>query len=179
MGAGHPEPRSRTPARMDPATPVEGRWTVPGEARRWIAALRKLPGAEAPTPAPAVALLTAAAAEWRLGDHVAALALYREADPLARQLGDAWILFVALADQAMEAQQRGDYAAARAYWEEGLIVTRASGDQVSEAILLNNIGRTAIYQCDYAAGRERCERALSLARSLGDVWVMSMGADLP
>ena len=92
-----------------------------GEALTWINLLLKLPGADAPAPARAVALLTAAGAALRLGDHVTTRAMFAEAAPLARQLGDAWIQFVALADQAFYAQLLGEYDTARRFWTESRI----------------------------------------------------------
>ena len=145
-----------------------------GEALTWITALLKLPGAEAPTPARGMALLIAAAAAWRLGDQLVARAMYIEAVPLARQLGDPWILFVALLDQGLDAQQRGAYGAARAFWTEGLDVARSRGDRISEARMLNNLGRLAIYEGAYGEGRIGCGEALKVGRSLGDVWLTSL-----
>ena len=140
-----------------------------GEGLGWIHALLELPGAEAPTPARAVALLTAASASARLGDKSAADRLYAEAYPLAHQLGDPWILFVALVDQGDAARQVGDYVAARTFWAEGLEVTRSSGDHVSEGLLLMNLGRLAIFEGNYGDGRVACNRALEL----GEAWAMS------
>ena len=136
-----------------------------------------LPGAEAPTPARAVSLLTAAHLAWERGDYAAADRYYAEAVPLARRLGDPWILFVALADQGMVAQQRGDYDTARACWEEGLVVTQASGDRASEAVLLINLGRLDIFEGQLRVGRAQCEEALNLARQVGDTWVICNGAE--
>jgi len=78
-----------------------------GEGRPWIEVVLALPGAEAPTPARAVSLLTAAQLAWERGDYSAADGYYAEAVPLARKLGDPWILVVALTDQGLQAEQRG------------------------------------------------------------------------
>ena len=113
------------------------RWPV-GEGRPWIEEVLALPGAEAPTPARAVSLLTAAGAALEASAITSCrVAIYAEAVPLARQLGDPWILFVALADQAFVGPaarrlRRGAYASGT----RALVVTRASGDQASEGILL-------------------------------------------
>jgi predicted ATPase/DNA-binding CsgD family transcriptional regulator len=143
-----------------------------GAGRPWIEDVLALPGAEAPTPPRAVSLLTAARLAWERGDYDAADRYYAEAVPLARHLGDPWILFVALADQGLEAEQRGDYDQALTLWQEGLVVTRASGDRASEAILLMCLGRLHLFEGNYATGCELCEESLSLARQLGDQWVI-------
>ena len=148
-----------------------------GEGRLWLESVLALPGAEEPTRAYAVALLSAAMLAWTQHDYIAAATHYDKAFPLVRRLGDPWILFVALADRGSEAQSRGDVAAAVTFWEEGLAVTRESGDRTSEAIVLNNLGRLQIYGGNYAAGRARCEAALDLARHLGDTWVMALALE--
>jgi predicted ATPase/DNA-binding CsgD family transcriptional regulator len=149
---------------------------VADDGRLWIEQLLRLPGADAPTPARAVALLTAAWLRWSRDRH-AGDAIYAEALPLARRLGDPWILFVALADKGLLAMHRGDYSAAHAYWGEGLTITQASGDRASEAVLLHNLGRLAIVEREYAAGRARCEEALRLARELGDYWTKALALE--
>lgn len=144
------------------------------EGLAWSEAILSLPGADAPTPARAVAVLTAAQLAWLRGDHVAAGRYYDDVFPLVRRLGDPWILFVALVDRGNEAHQRGDYAAARRDWEEGLRVTRASSDRTSEAILLNQLANADIAQGDPAAARARYVEALGLARQVEDRWVITM-----
>src|SRR5207302_2004461 len=57
-----------------------------GEGRPWVEEVLALPGAEAPTPARAVSLLTAANLAWGRVDYPTADRYYAEADPLARQL---------------------------------------------------------------------------------------------
>jgi predicted ATPase/DNA-binding CsgD family transcriptional regulator len=143
-----------------------------GEGGPWVEAVLALPGANAPTPARAVSLLTAARLAWERGDYSAADGYYAEAVPLARKLGDPWILFVALADQGLEAEQRGDYDLALSLWQEGLVITRASGDRASKAILLICLGRLHLFEGNYATGRALCEESLGLARQLGDLWVI-------
>jgi predicted ATPase/DNA-binding CsgD family transcriptional regulator len=149
------------------------KWHLPiGEGRPWVEEVLALPAAVAPTPARAVSLLTAAQLAWSRGDNVAADRYYAEADPLARAVGDPWILNSALVDQGNAAQQRGDYAAARHFWHEALVAARASGVQGWEAILLMNLGRLQVFEENYAVGRAQCEEALALARKVGDVWVV-------
>jgi len=149
---------------------------VADDGRRWVEQVLRLPGAEAPTAARAVALLTAA---WLRGaqDRRAAEALHAQALPLARRLGDPWILFVALSDRGLLAMHRGDYGTAHACWDEGLSVTRASGDRAAEAILLHNLGRLAIFEGDYVAGRARCEEALHVAQALDDYWTQALALE--
>ncbi|MBV9354982.1 MAG: LuxR family transcriptional regulator, partial [Chloroflexi bacterium] len=142
----------------------------------WVEQLLRLPGADAPTPARAVALLIAAFLRGTR-DRTAAEAIHAEALPLARRLRDPWILFAALSDRGLLAMHRGEYATARACWEEGLTITQASGDRASEAILLHSLGRLAIVEHDYAAGRARCEEALRLARELGDYWTQALAVE--
>src|SRR5260370_28237833 len=63
-----------------------------GEGRPWLEDVLALPGAEAPTPARAVSLGTAADLAWMRGDYTAADRYYAEAEPLARRLGEPWLL---------------------------------------------------------------------------------------
>jgi predicted ATPase/DNA-binding CsgD family transcriptional regulator len=142
-----------------------------GEGLPWVEDVLALPGADAPTPARAVSLLTAARLAWERGDYPAADRYYAEAVPLARKLHDPWILFVALADQGLEAEQRGNYDVALTLWQEGLVITRANGDRASEAILLMCLGRLHLFEGNYLTGRDLCEESLGLARQLGDMWV--------
>jgi non-specific serine/threonine protein kinase len=143
-----------------------------GAGRRWLDDVLSLPGAEAPTPARAVSLLTAADLAWMRGDYAVADAHYAEAEPLARRLGDGWILTSMLDGKGMLAQQRGDYASARALWLEALDIARASGNAPSEAMFLIQLGRLDIFECNYANGRPVCERGLAMARQLGDAWLV-------
>jgi predicted ATPase/DNA-binding CsgD family transcriptional regulator len=143
-----------------------------GEGRPWVEELLALAGAEAPTSPRAVSLLTAARLAWECGDDAAADRYYTEAVPLARRLGDPWILFVALVDQGLQAEQRGDYEVALALWQEAVSVTSASGDRASEAVALMCIGRLQLFEGKYAVGREMCEKALDLARRLDDMWIV-------
>lgn len=142
------------------------------EGRPWLEEVLALPGAEAPTPARAVSLLTAAWLAWERVDYSAAEHYYAEAVPLARRLGDPWIWFVAVADQGAQAHQRGNYDAARAFWREALAITRASGDTASEALMLVNLARLNVWVGNYGIGRAECEACLTLARQLGDVWIL-------
>jgi predicted ATPase len=149
-----------------------------GEGYLWVQELLGLAAAGAPTPERAVALLTAARLAGGLGEPAAADSYYREATPLARRLGDPWILFVALADEGIHAGNVGDYARARRCWEEGLLVTRGSGDRAGEAILLLNLGALALYDGDHAAGRALCAQARRLAVEVEDAWVVSLALEM-
>jgi DNA-binding CsgD family transcriptional regulator/tetratricopeptide (TPR) repeat protein len=152
-------------------------WKVRGpvsEGLFWIIELLRLPGAEAPTPARAVALLTGAQLASLRGDRATASHLYEQVLPLVRRLNDPWISFVAFADMGMDAQRRGDFDAALAFWKEGLPITQANGDRTSEAILTNNLGRLKIYLGRYAEGYAQVEHALHLAREVEDQWVVTV-----
>jgi predicted ATPase/DNA-binding CsgD family transcriptional regulator len=143
-----------------------------GEGRAWVDELLQLPGAERPTLARAITLSTAARLAWECGDHAAADAYYTAAVPLARRLGDPWILFVALVDKGLQAEHRGQYQLAFSLWQEAESVTLASGDHASEAIALMCIGRLHLFEGDYATGREACEKSLDLSRQVGDMWTV-------
>jgi non-specific serine/threonine protein kinase len=111
-------------------------------------------------------------AAWALGDWTVADRYYAEALPLARRLGDPWVLYVALTDQGAALEVRGDYESARRRWQEALIVVRASRDQASEAVLLNMCGQLDIFEGNFAAGCALCQESLDLARQMGDEWVI-------
>jgi tetratricopeptide (TPR) repeat protein len=146
------------------------------EGLLWIERLLSLPGADAPTPARAVALLTEAWLIWRL-DVNAANALYAEALTLARRLAEPRILFAALSDRGLVAMHRGEYRTARSCWEEALPGTVASGDRAAQAILLSNLGRVAILEGDLAGGRTRCQEILRLGQELGDDWTIGLALE--
>jgi non-specific serine/threonine protein kinase len=149
-----------------------------GEGYLWVNELLGLPGANAPSPAWALLLLTAARLAGGLGNHEAAESYYQAATPLARQLGDPWILVVALMDEGISAGNGGDYNRARRRWEEGLLVARGSCDRASEAILLFNLGALALYDGDQATGRTLCEQACGVASDVGDAWVVSSALEI-
>jgi predicted ATPase/DNA-binding CsgD family transcriptional regulator len=143
-----------------------------GEGRAWLEQVLALPGAEAFKAPRAVSLLTAARLAWERHDYGTAESYYAEGVPLARSLGDPWILFVALADQGSQAEERGDYHLARTFWQEALCVARTSGDTASEALLRVQLARLDVFEGNYTVGRTECEECLALARQLGDAWIL-------
>jgi predicted ATPase/DNA-binding CsgD family transcriptional regulator len=146
-----------------------------GEGLRWIAELLGLPDAAAPTPARAVALLTAAHLEMVLwNDRPRMCAVADEAVQLARHLDDPWILFAALAEVGIGSWHMGDLDTARSNWEEALAIASANGDEASEAAMLINLGRLVIYLCKYDEGRAQCEAGLRHGHTLGDTWLVGM-----
>jgi predicted ATPase/DNA-binding CsgD family transcriptional regulator len=149
-----------------------------GEGYLWVQELLGIARGNASTPAWALLLLTAARLAGGLGDHEAAGSYYQEATPLARRLGDSWVLVVALVDEGISAGNVGDYARARRRWAEGLLVARGSGDRASEAILLFNLGALALYDGEEAMGRELCEQARCVANDVDDAWVVSSALEI-
>jgi len=148
------------------------------EGYMWIQKVLQLDAPSLAMPARVVALVTAARLADGLGEHAAAEVYFGEALPLARRLGDPWILFLALVDEGIGAAAVGDYARARRRWQEGLLSTRSNADRASEAILLFALGTLAIYEGDRAAGRALCERARRLAVEAGDAWVISLAREI-
>jgi predicted ATPase/DNA-binding CsgD family transcriptional regulator len=138
------------------------------EARRWVAAVLALPGADAPTRERALVLLTGASLAFASNNSSEAETLFSEASPLAEQLGDPWVLFVWLIDYGMFTRYQVDEASARNYWERGLSVSRASGDRASEAILQHVLAESEFLAGNVGAARTRWEEVLRLERQAKD-----------
>jgi hypothetical protein len=142
-----------------------------GEGYLWTQELLRLPGAGAPTPARAVALLTAARLAAGLGDQEATASYYKEATPRPVNLA---IPGSCLLPSSIRGSTRRTWAISveRGCWKEGLLLTRSSGDQASEAILLINLGGLAVYDGAPADGWMLCEEARRLAVDIGHEWVI-------
>jgi len=138
------------------------------EARRWVAAVLALPGADAPTHELALVLLTGASLAFASDNSAEAENLYSEAWPLAERLGDQWVLFAWLIDYGMFARYRIDEATARNYWQQGLNVSRASGNRAGEAIVQSQLAGSDFMAGNVQAARARWEEALRLERQAKD-----------
>jgi non-specific serine/threonine protein kinase len=147
------------------------------EGRAWSTAILELPGVNVPTRERALALLTAASLALARGDQVEASRFYAEAVPLARQLDDPWLLFVALIDSSNEARYRGDSATADRRWEEALAITRATGDGAGEAVLLVSLASRERRSGDLSAARAHYEEAVALERQARDPLGTCMALD--
>lgn len=143
-----------------------------GEGVHWISRLLALPNGGEPTPARAVALITAGRLETLRGNRTEAWAFFADGVPLARRITDNWILWVALADSGWCALTRGDYVDAQTAFDEGLTVSRSARDPVAEAISWSNLGQLATYQANYVVGDRCSTEAVRLARNTGDQFAL-------
>jgi DNA-binding CsgD family transcriptional regulator len=93
--------------------------------------------------------------------------VYEEAVPLARKLGDPWVLFTALIDSG-GAVRKHDPATAYQHWEEAQTVARASGDRAGEAILQNARANAERSENNLPAARLHFEEAVRVERQARD-----------
>src|SRR5262249_29572977 len=138
------------------------------EGRSWLWQLLTAPGAANPTAPRAAVLIVAGAFASRLGEYEVARPLYEEALPIARIVGDPWLLFSTLVNLAWDAEARCDYASAQAQLDEALATIRAAGERVGESMALGRLGWLAWRQGDFTLARGRCEEGLAIARAAGD-----------
>ena len=138
-----------------------------GEGRAWLEQVLALSGAEACMAPKAVSLLTVAWLAWERHDYAAAECYYAEAVPLARSLGDPWILFVALADQSAQAEERGDYPLARSFMQEAnRIVGAAWGAPIAQVEV--QIDRGPWMPANDRRGRGRRVRLEAVVAEVGE-----------
>jgi predicted ATPase/class 3 adenylate cyclase len=100
-------------------------------------------------------------------DNAAAEHLLKEAQYLAKELGDQWAMAWALYHRGRIEEFRGDAAQARQMYEESLERFRSSGDRVNTSMLLGILGLLAFSQGKLVEARMFLEEDLALCLAAG------------
>lgn len=138
------------------------------EGRDWLGRLLKLAGAAPATNTRTRALFAAGVLAGEQGDYASAVALMRESQQTARQLGDKTGVAVSLNALGLLIRDRGDVPTAQALLEESLLLWRELGDLKAVARALSNLANTCKLQGDYDRARALYAECLSIFRGLGD-----------
>ena len=109
-------------------------------------------------------LVADARGDW---DHAAQL--YAESARLARELGDSWLLSIAVNNLGDVALNRGEYERALELFEESLAIGRELQDQDLLARAFMNLGFTTLMLGDVQRARSLLRDALIAAREIGHV----------
>jgi predicted ATPase/DNA-binding CsgD family transcriptional regulator len=145
----------------------------PGEGLAWLERLLVAPGAEAPTSARAVCLLTAGRLALLLGRMEAARSFYEAGLPLARVVADTWVQWPGPQNFGLYAMACGEPGTASRYFQEALAVARTADDRIDEAISLGPLAAVAMSQGDYAQAQLLAEASRRIAHAVGEDWAES------
>jgi DNA-binding CsgD family transcriptional regulator len=104
----------------------------------------------------------------RVGDYLAAQALFEQGLAIARRLGDRSGIASALGRLSKLAGYRGGYAEADRLAGEGLAIVERHGDLAGLAATLCQLGTTRYFVGDYVRARVLLARGLTVARQAGD-----------
>jgi predicted ATPase len=146
-------------------------WYVRGHFARGRTALDLAlarPGADAATPARAVALMAAGALAYTQGDRGAGRTRSLAAVAAFDALGDTLGLARALTGVALCDADDGRHAEAAAGYRRAIAIFRAHGDRRRLASTLNNLGVLERLRDDFAAARTHHAEALESLRAAGD-----------
>ena len=146
-------------------------WSARGHyelGRRALEDALSRPGADAPTPARARALVRAGGLALYQGDFAQAGPLIEQSLALYRELGDDKGVARALSGLAIVATYREDDATAERTNVESLELYERLGEPRGRAISLHNLGYLAWCRGDHATARARYEQALALLAKVGD-----------
>jgi predicted ATPase/DNA-binding CsgD family transcriptional regulator len=115
----------------------------------------------------AMALAVAITPYAVVGDSPASLAALSECLAVAGELGDDWLVGVALSSASFLEVRGRDWPAARLHMEQALEIFSRHSDEGSILIIYNNLGVVAREQGDDAHAVEYLQRSLTMARRLG------------
>ncbi len=104
----------------------------------------------------------------RIGRVEAAMAEYRRAIPLLREVGAARELALAIGSLACRHLERGDLRVARELFEEAIALLRALGDRRVEGLYLGHLGCIDQELGRFEAAEQRFREALQIQRQVGD-----------
>ena len=119
------------------------------------------------TLARATGVQIAALVAGKRGDWNDAAQLHAESAQLARELGDSWLLSIAVLNLGDVALQRGEYERALELFEESLAIGRERQDQDLLARALGNLGSTTLMLGDVQGARSLLRDSLIAAREIG------------
>jgi ATP/maltotriose-dependent transcriptional regulator MalT len=133
-----------------------------------------LPGAEEPTPARAVCLLSAGRLATLLGSFETARTYFEAGLPLAGTIDDPWVQWVGPQNFALYTWMCGDLDSAIRFQREALAIARGAGDRIDEAISLGVSAGIALSQGDYAEAQRLAADARNIAHAVGEEWAESL-----
>ena len=85
-----------------------------------------------------------------------------------RELGDSWVIALALNNLGYEMCRLGDYDRAAALCEESVALHRTLGDHWGVAHSLHSLGRVLFFQGHHARARELYSESIMLHQQVGD-----------
>jgi DNA-binding CsgD family transcriptional regulator len=112
-------------------------------------------------------VLVLAIAISEFADHAAAWATFDECMSIAGELGDEWLLGVALDSAGYLDVVEENWSAGRQHMQQALAIFRRLGDEGSIAIISHNLGVVAREQGEYERAAEFFEQSVALNRRLG------------
>jgi tetratricopeptide (TPR) repeat protein len=101
-----------------------------------------------------------------------ARSLMEESVALSREVGDKWMLAVALCDLAQVVWAQGNALSARVLLEEGLTLTQELGGKWGETRFFSILAAWARAQGDYAQAAAHYQEAFSVAQQTGDMQII-------
>jgi non-specific serine/threonine protein kinase len=143
----------------------------PGEGLIWLQRLLALPGADQPTPARAVCLLSAGRLATVLGRVEDGRTFFEAGLVLASTTDDPYVQWMGPHYFAHYASMRGDYDTAIRHQRDALTAARAFDNRVEEAISLTLAAEFALFQGHYSEAQALAEEARRAAHAVGEEWI--------
>ena len=126
-----------------------------------------MPRRQIPDRARAIGVHIAGVVASQRGDWDHSAQLHEELAQLARELGDSWLLSVAVNNLGDVALNRGEYERALELFEESLAIGRERQDRDLLARALTNLGFTTLMLGDVQRARSLLRDGLVAAREIG------------
>jgi predicted ATPase/transcriptional regulator with XRE-family HTH domain len=111
-------------------------------------------------------------------DHESTQVAAEEAVTLARQVGDAWMVALALCAAGEDGMMRQDYAAARSCFEESARIFRKIGDRFGLGAALLDWGYMDSIQGNYEIAYDRLEESITLFHQIGECWMRAIALNI-
>jgi non-specific serine/threonine protein kinase len=134
------------------------------EAGKWTKQALEKAGATANPKLRAKAFLGLGSFKRFLGDLKAAERFLEESLPLTREIGDKYLMSVAVGDLGLVKFLQDDFSSGKALMEESLSIARALDERKLISIRLTGLGEIARRQKDYESAKNYYEEALNIAR---------------
>ena len=146
-----------------------------GQLELLVQALRVKPGETASDRALGAALIQQGLLNFRTGEFLLAMELYRDGITLLRSAREPGLLADALIFSGTLLHLNGDYLEARALIEEGLGYAREAKDPWFTAYGIYNLGHIDSMLGEYQKGYDEMQEGLQAWRELGDPHSISLG----
>jgi predicted ATPase/transcriptional regulator with XRE-family HTH domain len=152
---------------------LDALWFVRGtyaEGRTWFSELLAMPGAKTASSARGYALAAAGQMTYCQGDYATAETLIQEAELLADQLGDAFLLGIALHFEATIARWRGDLQRTRQLYSAALDAFRREDHPLWEALVLVHLAILLFELGNPDLAASHAHASLALFEAAGNTW---------